>query len=97
MEKRYFIYTFYHSDSRGGSSGAGYVITEGCFPSKTSILNMNRIASNQLNACSVSEVKSAQDISDFLERKVSDRVNYPPRFGVETDFEDEFLGDGNDE
>lgn len=80
MEKRYFIYTFYQSDSRGGCSGAGYAITDGCFPSRASILNINRLASNQLNACSISEVKSAQDISDFLERKVSDRVNYPFSF-----------------
>ncbi len=83
--KRYFIYTFYHSDSRGGSSGAGYAITEGCFPSKTSILNINRIASNQLNACSISEVKSSQDISDFLERKVYDRINYPFSFTGDED------------
>lgn len=75
--KRYFIYTFYYSHSYGGSSGTGYVITNGCFPSKRYVLTKNRIPSNCLNVCAISEVKSAQDITDFLGMEVKDVVNLP--------------------
>lgn len=75
--KRYFVYSTYYKHDCGGSSASGYIITDGCHPSKRSIMNHHRIPSNYLNVVTISELKSAQDISDFLEVKVSDVVNYP--------------------
>ena len=71
--KRYFIYTFYHyRNNWGGSSGNGYQITDGSFPSKRQIMNKHEIPTNIMSVVSVSEVKSKQDIADFFSKELNE-------------------------
>lgn len=75
--KRYFVFSCYHKGRHGGSSGTHYVITDGCFPSKRNLLSYFWIPSNDLSISMICEVKSVNDIQEFLERTVVDEVNYP--------------------
>jgi len=75
--KRYFIYSFFQTYNNGGKSTVSIAITDGCFPSKRALMLRHKIYRNQLYCCSISEVKSVQDLSDFLGKEIEDKVNYP--------------------